>query len=65
MKDSAKLMVERFFFVALCVGGMEKCGKTYELLKGKTAARIVSLSRFTFLLQTYSENMGQKISFSF
>jgi hypothetical protein len=57
----------RRFCIALGVGGKEKCGKTYEFLRKDSSKNCIIVKRFffSFLFQTYSENMGQKFSFSF
>jgi hypothetical protein len=56
----------RRFCVSLGVGGKEKHGKTYEFFKERQQRGLYPCenSFFFFLLQNYSENMGQNFSFS-
>jgi len=57
----------RRFCVALVVGGKEKYGKTYEFFKEREQQELYHSenSFFSPLLQTFSESIGQKFSFSF
>jgi len=58
----------RRFCVALGVGGKEKCGKTYDILrKGRSKNCIIVKIVLSSppLLVTYSENLGYKFSFTF
>ena len=54
----------RRFYVALGVGGKEKYWKTYEFFKERQQQELY-IVKVPPLLQTYSENIGQKFSFSF
>jgi len=55
----------------LCVGldvvGKGKCGKTYEFFKERQQQELYHCENsffFSFLLQIYFKNVGQKFSFS-
>jgi hypothetical protein len=57
----------RRFCVALGVGGKEKYGKTYEFFKERQQQDLYHFENifFSYLLQAYSDNIGQKFSFPF
>jgi len=54
----------RIFFVSLGVGRKDKYGKSNKFLKERQQQKLGHCENsFFFLLQTYSQNMGQKFSF--
>jgi len=55
----------RRFCVPLFVGGKEKYEKTYEFLKKRLQQEFYHGGNSSPPLQTFSQNMGQKFSFSF